>query len=167
MASLQKQLHEMDSEELLVLWRERRGVASDDELAEIQHHMEDAETEMGGMAVDGMPFPGELTGGGKDAELAKKTKAKSAVEICIANGGSQTHDPRVLTDAEKNAGHTKSGLSQDSKGERFRKLTDAEISKGKILVHRVWTESETNEAKRRVAEMVSEIDVYKLDIYMF
>ena len=117
-AAGQKQLHEMSSDELLALWRERRGVASETELAEIQHHMEDAETEMGGMAVDGMPFPGELTGGGgKDRELAKFNGTKHYWESCIANGGSKINVQRELTNAEKKNKETMSGVSQPSGGE--------------------------------------------------
>ena len=56
----------MGSDELLVLWRASDCAA---ERAEILHHMEDAEVEIGTMALNGMPFPGMTIGGGRGPSL--------------------------------------------------------------------------------------------------
>ena len=162
MASLQKQLHEMNGDELLTLWRERRGLASETELAEILHHLEDAEIEDGSMAVDGMPFPGELTGGGKDQQLQKFNRDKAYLESCIANGGSKINVQRDLTTVEKESGETESGVVDRRSGRR--QLTDAEMLKGKILVQAVYTEKEMQDAKQKLAELLSAKEAYTEDI---
>jgi len=67
--STNRPLYTMDGDELLTVWRDRRGEAPDEELREILHHMEDAEVETGKMATNGMPFAGEVSGGGRGASL--------------------------------------------------------------------------------------------------
>ena len=167
MASLQKQLHEMDSEELLVLWRERRGVASEKELAEIQHHMEDAETEMGGMAVDGMPFPGELTGGGGNKQLHQLSSRICYEAQCLASGGTmlKSAQKRELTSAEKDTGRTQNGISQPSSGEASRKLTKAEMTQGKLLVNTAYTADEFATHEMLLEELKAQRDLLKQEIY--
>ena len=161
MASLQKQLHDMNGDELLTLWRERRGLASETELAEILHHLEDAEIEDGSMAVDGMPFPGELTGGGKDQQLQKFNRDKAYLESCIANGGSKIKEQRSLTTTEKESGFTEAGAVDKRSGRRV--LTDAELSKGKLLVQVVYTENDMQDAKQKLADLLSAREAYTED----
>ena len=117
------------------------------------------------MAYEGVPFTGELTGGGgKDRELAKFNGTKHYWESCIANGGSKINVQRELTDEEKSTGRTQSGIAQPAGAKVSRKLTGAELSKGKILVQAVYTEKEMEEAKQKLAELLSAKEAYTEDI---
>ena len=146
-----------------------RADASTQYMDLVYSHLKDAAIEEKVVCYAEVGFEVSGGGGGKDLELQKKNKAKWYLEQCIANGGSKTKEPqRDLTSHEKESGLTVSGvLDKFSSSNGRRKLTEAEIRHGKILVHQVWNESAMNGAKSRLAELVAAKEAYMEDIYMF
>ena len=158
-------LWKMNAEELRLAWIESSDPA---EMAEILAYMEIACQEEDISCPADVGFRGETSGGGGGSKELHALSSKICYESqCLASGGTmlKSAQKRELTDTEKEAGRTQSGIAQPPGAKVTRRLTDAEMSQGKLLVQAVYNADEFAAHEMGLAELKATRAKLKLEIY--